>query len=128
MSVNLMRTSGSLNAEALSDGLDPPHLKDERFVSLSRVPQQPTNTIDQKTAQFRLPPCTDLYLIDDIKISLKCRIVTKSLPHTTPLPGTLVGPVNNVLHSCIRDVKMTFNNVCGKYFILKSKIKYNFFF
>lgn len=114
MSNNLMQLSGSLNAETLSDGLDPPHVKDERFVSLTRIPQQPTNTIDQKTAQFRLPPTTDIYLIDDIKIALTCRIVTKDAPHTTPLPGTLVGPINNILHSCIRDVKLTFNNICGK--------------
>lgn len=112
--MNILKTTGSLDASTLSDGFDPPHLKDERFVSLSRTPLQPCNAIDQNGAQFKLNRISDIYLMDNITIELSVRLVTKDLPHSTPLPGAWVAPVNNVLHSCISEVKIYVNGISGR--------------
>ena len=89
---------------------------DARYVALYRRSQQTVNAITDKGCEFRLLPTSDIYLINDMKLHMKIRLVTKDTPHTTPITGTYVGPVNNIMHSCINEVKLQINGQPGLFF------------
>ena len=65
--------------------------------------------MSQKTCEFVLPPQNDIYLFNDIKIALSARILTDSVPGMRPLDSALVGVVNNVLHSAIKNLRIVVN-------------------
>lgn len=111
--MNVFQEANTFDPQKLSESFRQPLPTDGRYVSLYRIPQTTTNTITEKGCEFRLPPSSDIYLINDIKIFMKVRLVTKATPHSTPTQGALVGPVNGVISSLISEVKFTVNNTKG---------------
>ena len=112
--MNLLQESNTFNTHKLAESFRTILPVDARYVSLSRIPATTANVIDEKGCEFRLPQTSDIYLINDIKVHLKVRLVTKDPPHLPPAVGAMVGPVNNVISSCISEVKLTVNNTKGK--------------
>ena len=97
-------------AESLSAGFKNKLPADVRYVAIRRMGRPPVLALNQKNVEFRLPAISDIYLINNMKLELKVSIKTKTPPHTTPAEGAKVAPVNNLLHSCIKDVNILFNN------------------
>jgi hypothetical protein len=121
----------SYATEALSQGFRKKLPADLRYVKLHRIPRSPVLTINQKGVEFRFPGIPDIYLINNMRLELKISLKTKVTPHVTPIDGQKVSVrshsfnfvfvkkkisipqqvVNNVLHSCIKQLHISVNNV-----------------
>ena len=107
--------AGSFGASSLAENFHRELPRDNRFVSLVRNIIPPRNALTTTSAQFVLVPTADVYLINDIKLHLGVRLVTKAYPHVKPAIGTAVGPCNNTMHSLIKDVKIAIAGTPSKY-------------
>lgn len=118
MSSNLMLpggAGGTMGGDDIADSFHQTVIADKRFVMIQRRPQEPVTTINQAGVEFRFQSITDIYFINDIKIELQVKLVTKEYPHVKPEAGQLVGVVNNTLSSCIKEVKIGVNGINSKY-------------
>jgi hypothetical protein len=113
--MNLLRPYGDWDTTLLSEGFRRKIPVDARYVSISRQPQPTVTALASydKTCTFRFLPISDIYLFHDCKISMELKLVTKGEPRTKPVAGSYIGPVNNVLSSCISEVKIWVNGVPG---------------
>ena len=111
--MNVFQDANSFDPQKLSESFRQLLPTDGRYVALTRQPVSPINAITEKGCEFRLMPTSDIILLNDIKIHMKIRLVTKDKPHMTPRTGEMVGPVNNVISSCISEVKILVNNTKG---------------
>src|SRR5450631_219998 len=101
MSVNLLTGGEVIGAEAVSAEFHRTIMSDQRYVMVRRLPQATNSSLQQTAADFLFHPLSDIYCIDDIKIELTVRLVTKA-DKLTPHKTSKVGVVNNVLSSCIQ--------------------------
>jgi hypothetical protein len=114
MSVNLLVGGEVIGAAEVSAEFHRNIMSDQRYVVVKRQPQPVQSSLQQTGANFLFHALTDIYQIDDVKIELTVRLVTKADKNITPHPTSKVGVVNNVLSSCIKDVKIGINNTNSK--------------
>jgi hypothetical protein len=113
-SVNLLVGAHAIGAKEVSDEFHKKIVSDQRYVLVKRQPMPPKHSLQQTGVDFFFPEISDIYSIDDIKIEITVKMCTKTDKTVKPKPGTKVGVVNNVLSSCIKDVKIRVNNVNSK--------------
>jgi len=71
-----------------------------------------SSIVGAQTVQFNLPAWLgpNVYLLQDNILQMKVRMVTKDgTPFKTP--ELLIGPSNNILHSCFSNVRLYLNNM-----------------
>ncbi len=114
MSRNVFQDADTFDPQKLSEAFRHILPTDGRYVALYRQTFPPVNAISNNLCEFRIPAYSDIYLINDIKIALSLKIVTKDPPHVAPAEGAMVGPVNNVLASCLSEVTLLINESKGQ--------------
>lgn len=103
-------------AEALSKQFHRMLPNDGRFVALTRMKKSPNQQVTQEHAEFTFAPSPMIYLVNDIVFEISVRLVEKST-QGTPADGTEVGPVNNTMHSMIKNLKLTVNGFPSNFFL-----------
>jgi hypothetical protein len=88
---------------------DPP--ADDRFVGLRRRHFDPSAAVTQQNAIFKMQPTASVYLFNKIWLELGLKLETVSPSPAPPPENEQVGPVNNVLHSLISQVKISIKEV-----------------
>jgi hypothetical protein len=84
---------------------------DSRFIQCTYHKFMPTSTLSAKTIEFNLDKfdAANVYLIQDTNIEVQLKI-TKA-DGSLPNPTSQVAPINNVLHSLWKAVRLTINDV-----------------
>lgn len=106
-------SSSTYAAEALSKQFHRSLPNDSRFVALTRVKKSPNTQISQLQAEFTFPPSPMIYLVNDLTLEITVRLVEGSTK-STPKNGALAAPVNNVLHSLIKNLNIEINGFPSK--------------
>ncbi len=109
---SILVESNTISAQDLSDVWFEQQPTDLRWTSTEFLPVYPQNSLTHaKTIDFNISGFTGTgcMKINDAMLAIKAKL-TKADCETKPADGTVIAPVNNVLHSLISSVSLYLNN------------------